>query len=143
MVPTENNAADMTPDAGRHANVFAVVGASRDTEKYGYKVFHDLKRARARPFTPVNPNASAVDGDPCFASLSALPEVPQVVSVVTPPAVTEQVVQECAKLGVRNVWMQPGAESPAAVQFCRDSGVAVVAGGPCLLVGLRTHGFIR
>lgn len=135
-----NDAADM--NAMLDAEVFAVAGASRDTEKYGYKVFHDLKRAGKTVYA-VNPHADTVDGDPCYPSLFALPEVPQVVSVVTSPAATETVVRECAARGIRHIWMQPGAESTAAIQFCHDNGIAVVAGSPCILVGLRTHDFIK
>ena len=63
---------------------------------------------------------------------------PDVAVMVVPPAVTEAAVAECARLGIPNVWMQPGAESEAAVAACHQHGIAVVSGGPCLMVGL-TH----
>ena len=58
--------------------------------------------------------------------------------MVVPPAVTEAAVAECARLGITQVWMQPGAESAAAIAACRENGIAVVSGGPCLMVLLRT-----
>ena len=42
-------------------NVFAVVGASRDPQKYGYQVYKDLKGAGYKVY-PVNPNAQVNSG---------------------------------------------------------------------------------
>ena len=60
-------------------------------------------------------------------------------SMITPPAVTEQLVPQAIAHGIRNIWMQPGAESPAAVALCREKGVNVIADGSCLLVVLGYH----
>jgi predicted CoA-binding protein len=61
--------------------------------------------------------------------------------VITPPAVTEQVVVQAAAKGIKNIWMQPGAESPRAIAYCREQGINVIADGSCLLVvlGFRGH----
>ncbi len=119
------------------ASTYAVVGASRDRDKYGFLVYHSLKAA-GKAVYPINPNAAEVDGDHCYPALSALPQRPEVAVMVVPPAVTESAVSECARLGITQIWMQPGAESPAALAACRANGIAVVAGGPCLMVLLRT-----
>ena len=57
-------------------------------------------------------------------------------SIITPPPVTERVVEEAAAAGVEHLWMQPGAESDAAVARAEELGLSVIAGGPCLLVVL-------
>jgi len=46
-----------------------------------------------------------------------------------------------ARKGIKNIWMQPGAESDAAVEACRKSGINVIADGSCILVvlGYRDH----
>ncbi len=119
------------------ASSYAVVGASRDRDKYGFLVYHSLKAAGKTAF-PINPNAAEVDGDFCYPALSALPQRPEVAVMVVPPAVTESAVAECARLGIKQIWMQSGAESPAALTTCRENSIAVVAGGPCLMVLLRT-----
>ncbi len=119
------------------ASTYAVVGASRDRDKYGFLVYHSLKAA-GKTISAVNPNATEVDGDPCYPALSALPYRPEVAVMVVPPAVTEAAVAECARLGIAQIWMQPGAESSAALAACRENNIAVVAGGPCLMVLLRT-----
>ena len=106
-------------------NIFAVVGASRDPQKYGFQVYKDLKNAGYEVY-PVNPNADEILGDKCYLGLEDLLIKPDVVDVVVPPKVTEQVVETCKKLGITKVWMQPGSESEAAIKFCEEKGIDVV-----------------
>lgn len=119
---------------------YAVVGASRDRAKYGNKVFR-VYLQKGRTVYPVNPAAPKIEGHTAYASVGELPEKVHGISVITPPAVTERVVEEAAAAGVRHVWMQPGAESAAAVARCGELGMEVIAGGPCILVvlGFRDH----
>ena len=113
-------------------NVFAVVGASRDPQKYGHQVYRDLKSAGYKVY-PVNPSAQEVLGDRCYPDLKELPEKPDVVVTVAPPQVTEQVVRACKELGIRRVWMQPGSESEVAVKYCKENGLEVVY-NMCIMV---------
>ena len=114
---------------------FAVVGASPDRSKYGNKVLRCYVQ-HGRDVVPVHPKEAVVEGLTAFASLSAIPGGVGAVSIITPPAVTEKVVEEAGRLGIRHVWMQPGAESDAAVARARALGMNVIAGGPCVLVVL-------
>jgi predicted CoA-binding protein len=116
-------------------NVVAVVGASRNPEKYGHRVYKDLKQAGYKVF-PVNPNADEVLGDKCYPNLVSLPRKPEVVNLVVPPPVTEQTVKECRQLGIKMVWMQPGSESEEAIKHCTENGVQVVY-GECIMVQRR------
>ena len=116
-------------------NVFAVVGASRDPQKYGHQVYRDLKDAGYKVY-PVNPNAQEVLGDKCYPSLKELPEKPDVVVTVVPPQVTEQIVKACKELGIRKVWMQPGSESEDAVRYCKENDLEVVY-NVCIMVERR------
>jgi len=116
-------------------DVFAVVGASCDRSKYGNKVLRCYGQHGLRAI-PVNPRESEVEGMECAADLSSVAESIHGVSIITPPAVTEQVVEDAAACGIRHVWMQPGAESARAVSRAEELGLNVIAGGPCLLVVL-------
>jgi len=118
-------------------NVFAVVGASRDPEKYGHQVFKDLRNAGYEVY-PVNPNSNEILGENCYPSLEALPVKPDVVDLVVPPKVTEQIVKTCRKLGISKVWMQPGSESEEAIRFCGKNGIDVVH-GVCVMVERRSR----
>lgn len=104
---------------------FAVVGATDNEEKYGYKVYIRLKNYCSETYA-VHPKLKEIKGAAVYSSLSALPKVPEAVNIIVSPAITEQVVEECHKLGIKKVWMQPGAESDKAVAFCKDNGIEVV-----------------
>lgn len=49
---------------------------------------------------------------------------------------TEKVVEEAARKGIKNIWMQPGAESQSAIAYCRDRGINVIGDGSCILIAL-------
>jgi predicted CoA-binding protein len=120
----------------KKTNVFAVVGVSRDPEKYGHQVYTDLRNAGYRVYA-INPNVNEVLGDKCYSSLEALPIKPDVVDVVVPPKATEDVVKTCKKLGIKKVWMQPGSESETAINFCRENGINIIH-GICVMVERRS-----
>jgi predicted CoA-binding protein len=113
--------------------VFAVVGASTNREKYGNKVLRSYLQ-RGRTVHCVHPSETAIEGVPCVRSIRDLPEGVEALSIITPPPITERIVREAAEKGIRRLWMQPGAESPAALKLCEELGLSVIAGGPCVLV---------
>ena len=113
-------------------NVLAVVGVSLDLNKYGHKVFFDLLNAGYKVYA-VHPDGGEVRGQPRYQDLASLPEKPDVVSVVVPPAVTEKIIKECQRLGIDKVWMQPGSENEAAIRYCRANGIKVLS-GVCVMI---------
>ncbi len=117
------------------ARAFGVVGASADRAKYGNKVLRCYLQ-HGRTAVPVNPRTAFIEGVACLPSVVGLPPEVTSLSIITPPAVTETVVEEAARRGIRRVWMQPGAESPAALEACRGHGIEAIADGSCLLVVL-------
>jgi predicted CoA-binding protein len=117
---------------------FGVVGASSNRDKYGNKVLRCYQQNN-RSVIPVHPKEKQVEGVECVASVTDLPDNVESISIITPPAVTEKVVDQAAAKGIKNIWMQPGAESPAAVRYCEEQGLNVIADGSCLLVVLRYH----
>ncbi len=115
------------------AKIFAVAGASRDRSKYGNKVFQALV-ASGRTAYPLNPSAPEIEGQTAYATIADLPVVPESLSIVTPPSVTRQVVQQAVAAGVKNIWMQPGAEDAQASHAAREAGINVIDNGRCVLV---------
>jgi len=114
---------------------FAVVGASDDPSKFGHRCYASYLR-HGRKAYPVNPNATTVLGNPAYPDLGSLPEPVEAVSIITPPAVTDRIVEDAIAAGVRHLWMQPGAHSRKAVERAEAAGLNVIYGGPCLLVEL-------
>jgi uncharacterized protein len=117
---------------------FAVVGASTNREKYGNKVLRVYQQNQLDA-VPVNPAGGEVEGLTAYTDLPSIPGSIDGISIITPPKVTEQVVAQAISLGIKNIWMQPGAESDAAVELAEQAGANVIANGPCILVSLRFH----
>lgn len=117
------------------ATTVAVVGATDDRHKYGSVIYRDLKSKGFTVF-PVNPNRATVDGDRVYASLADLPEAPTIVNIVVPPLETLAVLEDAERLGFMNVWVQPGAEDDAVLEFLatRDFDALV---GACIMVRSR------
>ncbi len=108
-------------DVLRTHKSFAILGVSRDPQKYGHEVFEAL-HAHYTVY-PINPKYDQVDGLPCYASLDVLPETPEVVVTALAPHVTEQVIPRCIDRGISLVWMPPGCYTEQAVELCRAAGV--------------------
>lgn len=120
-------------DAFLAAGPWAVVGASSNRDKYGNKVLRCYQQHGMEVF-PINPRADELEGLKAYPSLSALPKRVTGISVITPPKITEAVVKEAIAAGVKHIWMQPGAESMAAVREAEAAGLEVIANGACILV---------
>ncbi|MBL0224535.1 MAG: CoA-binding protein [Geobacteraceae bacterium] len=120
------------------AGAFGVVGASSNRQKFGNRVLRCYLQNGKRA-VPVNPNEVEIEGVACVKSIEELPPEVKSISMITPPAVTEQLVPRAIAHGIENIWMQPGAESASAVALCRGKGINVIADGSCLLVVLGYH----
>lgn len=118
----------------QHEN-WAVIGVSNNPEKYGTKVYFQLKKAGYKVYA-INPKLDQFDGETCYPTLSSLPLVPDAVSVIVPPQVTEQIIDECAKLGIRRIWMQPGSESNTSIKKGDDHGLELIY-NQCVLIQTR------
>ena len=114
----------------------AVVGASTDRAKYGNKVLRAYQQNRM-PVYPINPKATEVEGLAAYPDLMSVPEPLFGVSIITPPPVTDVVLDQIASLGIRHVWLQEGSENPAVLEKARRLDLDVIAGGPCVLVALH------
>lgn len=75
---------------------FAVFGASDDPHKYGHKVYACYLQHKLKAY-PMNPRLQTVLGNPAYADFSALPEKVESISIITPPAVTEKIVDDAIK----------------------------------------------
>lgn len=118
---------------------FAVVGASEDPHKYGHRCYKCYLQ-HGRKAYPVNPKAATVLGNTAYANLASLPEPVDSISIITPPHVSEDVMKEAIECGVKNIWLQPGAESERGIEAAEKAGLNVIYGGPCLLVVMCYRG---
>lgn len=104
---------------------FAVIGATDNTEKNGYRILMNLKN-RDYEVYPVNPRLEKIEGITCYHSLADIPLKVDVVDFVIPPERTVETLKECKKLGLDRIWLQPGAENDATIEYCDRNNLKVV-----------------
>lgn len=119
----------------------AVVGVSRSGRKFGNTAYRELK-AKGYQVVPIHPQASEIEGDRAVASLAALEEPVDGVLIVVPPDQAERVVRDAEAVGINRVWMQQGSQSEAAIEYCRERGMRVVA-NECILMFASPTGLVH
>jgi hypothetical protein len=109
----------------------AVAGVSRNGTEAANIIFRKL-RVSGHQVYPVNPKATKVEGVACYPDLVSVPEPVDAVVIATSPAAAKNVVEQCASLGIRRVWMHRslggGSVSSEAVDACRAHGIHAIAG---------------
>ena len=114
------------------AKTIAVVGLSADATKPSHYVSAYMQSTGVR-ILPVNPALESVLGERSYASLSDLPERPEVVNVFRLPRAIPEVVEEMIALGLKQIWVQKGIVSQAAAELAERNGIAVVM-DRCMMV---------
>lgn len=128
----------------------AVTGVSRNPQGHGGNVVYQRLRQRGYQVFAVNPNATQVEGDPCFPDLKSIPGGVDAVVIAARPETAESTLRECAALRINHVWMHRafgnGSVSEAAAAWGREHGIRVIVGG-CPLMFEPTadpgHKFMR
>jgi len=103
----------------------AVIGASNDRRKYGNKAVRAFVRL-GYEVVPINPHESAVEGIKAYRSVLDVPGPIDMATVYVPPEIGLQVIEEIARKGIREVWLNPGAESPALAAAAQALGLAPI-----------------
>ena len=119
----------------------AVAGVSQDQRHHpaGNLIYHRLKKTGHQVF-PVNPHLQTFEGDRCYPDLKSIPGGVDGVVIITRPEVTEHLVHDCGDAGIRRVWMHQSmasgsSVSPAAVEYCRQHDITVIAGACPMMFG--------
>lgn len=124
----------------------AVVGVSRDSRDFSRAVVRELTR-RGYDVVAVNPiGGEGRNGMPFVRRVQDIDPPVEAAILMTPPAVTTEVVKDCGQAGIRHVWMHQGvgrgAASPEAIAHCREHGIEFVTGA-CPLMYLPEMAFVH
>jgi uncharacterized protein len=126
------------------AKRIAMVGLSRDPGHFSVMLFNELTR-RGYDVVPVNPKATTMFGRLCFPRVQDIQPSVEGALIMTPADVTDVIVADCARAGIRRIWMYSaggygGAVSASAVEFCREHGIEAIP-GECPFMFLPHNGF--
>jgi predicted CoA-binding protein len=129
----------------------AMVGLSRNPIDFSATLYRELIKL-GYDVVPVNPHATEVLGQRCFARVNEIDPRVEAALLMTSSDVTDTVLKDCAQSGIRWLWMygvgKHGAATENAVQFCYEHGIHFVA-GECPFMFLpgtgavhRIHGWV-
>ena len=113
----------------------AVIGASNDRTKYGNKAVRAYLRIGYKVY-PVNPKGEAVEGLEAYKSILDIQAEVERATLYVPPEVGLKVIEEIAQKGVKELYVNPGAESDELVNKARKLGLNPILACSILAVGL-------
>jgi len=114
--------------------IWAVVGATSNKEKFGYKILKKLK-SKGYEVYAINPNYEQIEEEKCYSSIEELPKIPDCVNIVVPRQVTKQVLEDISQANIKNVWLQPGSFDKETIEIAEGKGLNIVY-YDCILVAL-------
>jgi uncharacterized protein len=113
--------------------IVAVIGASANRRKYGNKALRAFEQ-QGYTVIPVNIREASVEGHPAYRSVLDIPGPIDMATVYVPPAAGLMVVEELARKGVPEVWLNPGADEDEVVTRARALGLNVIQA--CSIIGI-------
>jgi uncharacterized protein len=118
--------------------VVAVVGASRRRRKYGNKAVRAFLD-RGYTVVPINPRETEIEGLPAYRSVCDVPGRVDLATFYVVPDVGLRVMDEVAEKGIQEVWLNPGADSPALIERARALGISALIGCSIRRIGESPH----
>jgi|ERR1051326_6706309 predicted CoA-binding protein len=103
----------------------AIVGASADKTKFSNKAIQ-AHRLAGYDVYPVNPKEDTIEGLKCYKSVLEIPVNLDRVSLYLPPAVGVKVLDDIARKGCKELWVNPGAESAELIQKTQTLGLNTI-----------------
>jgi hypothetical protein len=112
----------------------AVIGASSDRHKYGNKALRAFEK-RGYTVIPVNTHEAEVEGHRAYRSVLDIPGSVDMATVYVPSASGLRVMEELARKGVPEIWLNPGADDEAVVSRARALGLKIFQACSIVAIG--------
>ncbi len=110
----------------------AVVGYSRNKNKFGNHAYKELKQKGFEVFA-VHPTEHEIEGVKCYPSLDSIKNNVNGVFISVNAKEVPKILIEASSLGLKNIWLQQGAESQDAIKTADELGLKMVS-GKCILM---------
>jgi predicted CoA-binding protein len=88
---------------------------------------------------PINPHETSVEGLKAYSSVLEVPGPVDMASFYVPPEIGEQVIEEIARKGITEVWLNPGAESDALVARARALNIQPIVACSIVAIGQNPY----
>ena len=116
------------------AKVIAVIGASNDRMKFGNRAVRAY-RSQGHTVVPINTHERVIEGLTAYRSVLDVPGAIDMASFYVPPDIGEQLIDDVVRKGIREIWLNPGAESDELVARARALGVTPIVACSILAIG--------
>jgi predicted CoA-binding protein len=114
----------------------AVIGASRERNKYGNRAVRAYLRQGWTVY-PVNPNDHDVEGLATYARITDIPGAVDRATLYVPPAVGLTLLADIKAKGVKETFLNPGAESDELVAEAERLGLDPILACSIVDIGER------
>jgi uncharacterized protein len=115
------------------AKSVAVIGASNSRHKYGNKALRAFESQGYTVFA-INPNESTVEGHRSYPSVLAVDQPIDMATLYVQPEIGVRVMDEIARKGIKEVWLNPGADAPEVVARAQELGLNPIQA--CSIIGI-------
>lgn len=112
----------------------AVIGASSNRDKFGNKALRAFAR-QGYTVVPIHPSETEVEGHKTYASVLDVPHPIDMATVYVPPREGVKVMEQLARKGVREVWLNPGADGAEVVARARELGLNTIQACSIIAIG--------
>lgn len=116
----------------------AIIGASKDRDKYGNKAVRAYQAAGYDVY-PINPNEDEVEGLTCYHSIAELPDGIKTLSFYVPPNVGENIAEDLPQKGIEEAYLNPGTESDELIRRLEAAGITVIRACSIRMIGADPH----
>ncbi len=120
------------------AKVVAVIGASNDRRKFGNRAVRAFQQ-QGYTVVPINPHEAEVEGLRAYASVLDVPGPVDMASLYVPPEIGERVIEEIARKGIAEVWVNPGAESDVLIARARALEIQPIVACSIVAIGQNPY----
>jgi uncharacterized protein len=111
----------------------AVIGASSNRAKFGNKALRAFAR-QGYTVIPINPNEAEVEGYRTYPTVLDVPGAIDMATVYVPPRAGVAVMEDLAKKGIAEVWLNPGADGDDVVKRAQELGLNTIQA--CSILGI-------
>lgn len=104
---------------------FAVVGVSKNKDKYSYQIFQRLIERNYKVYG-ISPIYSSVDDYQLYSSLEDVEQPIDVVVFVVDKKFAYSYIDEMTGLGIHYAWMQPGTYDDELLTHMKNLGITPI-----------------
>jgi predicted CoA-binding protein len=120
------------------AKVVAVIGASSNRNKFGNRAVRAFLQ-QGYTVVPINPNEAEVEGLKTYRSVMDVPGAIDMASFYVPPEIGFRVIDEVARKGIPEVWLNPGADSDELIARAKSLNIQPIVACSVVAIGQNPY----